>query len=506
MLVYVAAVPPDLSHLPIRSLSSSTAEELTRSGADIAVPDYDRSALRPSILHVGVGGFHRAHLATYIDELCRAGHTRWGIVGAGTLPSDVAIADALAGQDHLYTLLVRDNDNTTAHVIGSIIDFVRAYEDPDAFVARVAAPETQIVSLTVTEGGYPVDDQTGRHLPASPNAGETSAFGLIARGLEARRAQHGSPITILSCDNVMKNGAITRAAVCGEAERFGDELLAWIGSSVSFPNGMVDRITPATTPTDRAWLRTHLHLDDAWPVVTEPFRQWVIEDDFAGDRPPLEELDILVTNDVEPYEIMKLRLLNASHSCLAYPAALLGIEHVHTAMEDADILVFVQQLLAEEAVPALPDVPGIDIDAYVASLTERFANPAIGDQIARLTQDGSSKFPKFLLPTIEAGLASGGSIERCTFALAAWCEYLAKSTDADSGITASMDARLGAAQAAATASLAEPAAFLGFADVFPDHLRTNERFASTFVSMLTAIRTEGTRTVLTRLVGDSARP
>lgn len=495
MLVYVGST---LSTQPLNNARLLSAQNLAGT-AEIDAPLYDRSQLRRSIVHIGVGGFHRAHLATFVDELCRDGNTRWAIVGAGTLPGDEAMADALDAQDHLYTLMVRDADTTDVRVIGSIVDYVRAFERPQDLVERIANPETQIVSLTITEGGYPIDDQDGSYLASSSNAGPDAACGLVAQGLELRRQQHGGPITILSCDNVMSNGHVMETAVLGEAARYGDDLASWIASSVTFPNSMVDRITPATTPADRIWLHEHRQLDDKWPVVTEPFRQWVIEDRFAGERLPLEDLDVLITDDVEPYEVMKLRLLNASHSCLAYPAALFGIEHVHTAIEDPDIDRFVRELLGEEAVPALPAVPGIDIDAYVASLTSRFANPAIGDQVARLCQDGSSKFPKFLLPTIEAQLDTGGPIDRCTFALATWCEYLAQDAIAGSDICAAADPRMEAAQEFAIASAENPSAFLDFDAVFPASFRTNERFRASFVTSLLSIRANGLRHALCSL-------
>lgn len=254
-----------------------------------------RSQVRGSIFHIGVGGFHRAHLATYADELCSSGTFDWGIVGCGALPSDAGMAGALKAQDYLYTLVERSADATHTRVIGSIIDFIHASPDATAAIARIAHPDTQIVSLTITEGGYPVDDVTGKYLPDSSNAGPKSAFGIIAAGLEARRhaaAADGSPrpITILSCDNVLSNGEVAKAATLGEAARFGDDLLAWIATSVSFPNSMVDRITPATTDADREWLRSTMGIDDQRPVVTEPFRQWVVEDHFAGERPPLEQV------------------------------------------------------------------------------------------------------------------------------------------------------------------------------------------------------------------------
>lgn len=464
---------------------------------NVAVPRYDRSALRRSIVHIGVGGFHRSHLAAYVDELCRAGNTDWAIVGTGTLAGDGAMATALESQDHLYTLITRGAGETSVRIIGSIVDYLHAHPDPRNLIEQVAHPDTQVISLTVTEGGYPINDQTGVFDPLSNTAGPGSAFAILAEGLELRRISSGAPVTILSCDNILANGTAAKRSTLGEAGRFGDALVQWIGESVSFPDSMVDRITPATTDNDRKWLRQTHGIDDLWPVVTEPFRQWVVEDDFAGDRLPLEAIDVIVTDDVGPYELMKLRLLNASHSCLAYPAALLGIEHVHEAMADPDIVDYVRRLLELEAAPPLPEIKGIDIDAYVASLIERFSNPAIGDQISRLCQDGSAKFPKFLIPTIEAQLESGGPIECATFALAAWCDYLARSVGSTATIDAAPDSGLDKAQTWATASLADSRAFLAFDAVFPPSLVANERFTQSFADSLESIRGDGLRSTLT---------
>jgi len=280
--------------------------------------------------------------------------------------------------------------------------------------------------LTITEGGYPIGDVAGDFDADSPNAGPAGAFAMIAAGLDARRSQHGAPITVLSCDNIMSNGNVTRTATLGAAASLGNELLDWIGAAVSFPNSMVDRITPQTADTDREWLAATHNIEDRWPVVTEPFRQWVIEDKFAGARPPLEELDdnVIITDDVEPYEFMKLRLLNAGHSCLAYLAALDGIVTVDAAMAEPAISRYLDAFLHREAKPVLPDVKGIDIDNYIASLVERFANPQIGDQISRLCLDGSAKFPKFLLPTLRAQVAADGPVALSALALAGWCDYL----------------------------------------------------------------------------------
>ena len=457
----------------------------------VAVPDYDRSALRRSIVHIGVGGFHRAHLATYIDELCRQGHTDWSIVGTGVLPGDIAMAEALGAQDHLYTLITRGAAATNVQVIGSIVDYLLATPNPASMIDQIAAEETQIVSLTVTEGGYPIDDQTGDYQSESRNAGPASAFGILAAALDQRRLAHGKPITVMSCDNVMHNGKVARTAVLGEAARFNPELLSWIDSAVSFPNSMVDRITPATSDTDRVWLAENHHIGDRWPVVTEPFRQWVVEDDFAGERLPFEALDIIVTDDVQPYEVMKLRLLNAGHSCLAYLSALAGLDTVDAAMANPKITSYVSAFLDVESKPALPPVAGIDIDNYNDTLIERFSNPNIGDQISRLALDGSSKFPKFLLPTLRAQLAADGPIGLTSLALAAWCQYLNGVDDHGNTIEVASDPNLDDARRYAQLSIAEPTAFLGFAQVFDTELANSERFRSTFASALLELRRGG---------------
>lgn len=473
----------------------------------VVVPGYGRSALRPSIVHIGVGGFHRAHLATYVDELCAAGNDQWSIVGAGVMEGDALMARILKEQDYLYTLITRDSaggvPEVDVQVIGSLTDYIHAVTDQQRLIDAIAAPSTQIVSLTVTEGGYPVDDQTGQYLPDSPNAGPDSAFGLIAAGLDQRRMASGAPITIMSCDNIMSNGKVAHAAAVGEAARFDAELTAWIERAVSFPNSMVDRITPSTADSDRAWLEANHQIADQWPVVTEPFRQWVIEDRFSGDRLPLEDLDVIVTSDVEPYEFMKLRLLNAGHSCLAYLAALDGIETVDAAMAEPAIRQYLDAFLHREAKVVLPDVAGIDIDDYIASLITRFSNEAIGDQISRLCLDGSAKFPKFLMPTVQAQIAAGGPVALSALALAGWCQYLGGVDDHGRPISLSADPLLEQAVAAAQKSVDDPSAFLKFAAVFPEDVTSSSDFVTHFSASLQELRGNGMRAAISAAMNDN---
>lgn len=479
-------------------------DTLDRLDPRVATPVYDRDALARSIIHIGVGGFHRAHLATYVDELATAGNVDWGIVGAGVRSSDTAMAEALDAQACLYTLVTRAEDAVHARVIGSLVGYVLAHPELDPLVERIAAPATQIVSLTVTEGGYPVDDETGAFDPDSPNAQPGSAFAAIVRGLRRRKDAGAGPLTVLSCDNIMGNGTTARAATLGVADVLDPELIGWICEHVAFPNSMVDRITPVTTDKDRVWLAERFGVADRWPVMTEPFRQWVVEDRFAAGRPPLEELDVIITADVEPYEIFKLRLLNAGHSCLAYLARLLEIERVDEVLAEPGFAAFLRRFLDDEAGPMVPDAPGIDLAEYKASLVARFANPAIGDQVDRLCLDGSAKFPKFLLPTVRGQLALDGPVELAALALAGWCQYLTGVAESGQPIEPASDPRLEEAQQRARAALDDPAAFLSFRAVFGDDLGEDDRFVAAFTAALTSLRREGVRSTLDRWTDEGA--
>lgn len=481
------------SRIPAARLSTDTLGKLD---SRIAIPTYDRAGLTPGIVHIGVGGFHRAHLATYCDELAAAGHTGWAIAGSGVLTADAGMAEVLGAQDCLYSLVTRSEHETTVQVIGSIVDYILAADDIEPLVARIADPATKIVSLTVTEGGYPVNEDTRDFDPSQAPADPNSAFGVIVSALQRRRDQGVGPLTVMSCDNVIENGNVARLAVLGVAAQADQTLANWIEANVTFPNGMVDRITPATTDADRAFLADQYGLADGWPVVTEPFRQWVIEDSFVAGRPPWEELDITVTSDVEPYELMKLRLLNAGHSTMAYLAALAGIELVDEAMGEPLISRFLSSFLEREAGPVLPDIPGIDVPSYQASLIERFSNPAIGDQISRLCLDGSAKWPKFLMPTIRNELRAGGPVQLSALALAGWCQYLVGVADDGSPIDHASDPDLETARSFAEKSLADPGDFLNYSRVFGDDLPVDDRFRAAFVDAVRKLRSDGVRATL----------
>ena len=449
-------------------LGQARLAEIARSG--IPVPTYDRARLRPAIVHVGVGGFHRAHLAVYVHELASRG-SGWGIVGLGLLAEDAEMAAALSGQDCLYTLIEKSGGEPSAQVIGSITRFVHAPAGHDAAASELmAAPGTSILSLTITESGY-------AELPAARRAaGERTTFDRIASGLALRRDRGAGPITILSCDNVPRNGDAARAATLAAAARLDATLPAWVEGHCAFPNSMVDRITPATSPDDRDWLRDTAGIIDGWPVVSEPFRQWVMEDEFANGRPPWDDVGALFTDRIHDWEEYKLRLLNAGHSCIAYLSALADIAYVHEAMAVPALRTFLEGLLHREAIPTLVEIPGHAREDYAASVLERFANVGVRDQIARVCIDGSAKFPTFLIPTIEWQLERGGPIERAATALAGWARYLAVVDPRHQAFDANGDA----ARRFAAEATADPVAFLAFEAVFPPALRSSSRFRSAF--------------------------
>jgi mannitol 2-dehydrogenase len=479
-----------------RRIELST-ENLRRLDPRVSIPEYDRHALAGGIVHIGVGGFHRAHQAVYLDDLCRQGVDGWSITGAGVLPGDAAMASALGAQDHLYTLITRDSRSTEARVVGSIVDYVLAADDLEPLVALLAQAQTRIVSLTITEGGYPVDEASGAFI--APSTGMLPpTFESLARALQRRRDAGLGGLTVHSCDNVMGNGDTARTATLGVCAMVEPGLEGWVERNVSFPNGMVDRITPQTSEADREFLAAEYGLVDRWPVVAEPFIQWVIEDEFPYGRPPYEDAGVLLTDDVRPYETLKLRILNAGHSTTTYMAALVGHVYIHQIMADPLLARFMQRFHDDEVTPSLPPVPGIDVEDYKRVVAERFANPEVRDQVARVCLDGTSKFPKFLVPTIESQLDKGGQVRLSALALAGWCQYLLGQDDEGREIALSADPRLDEAIGFAQASVTEPAAFLDFSDVFGPRLATDPVFRAAFVEALASIREVGTHRTLER--------
>ena len=403
--------------------------------SDVHEPVYDRSALRPGIAHFGVGNFHRSHQAMYLDRLLAAGESSdWGIFGIGVMPGDTTMRDALASQDYLYTLVEKSGDGgMTAMQIGSICGFLLAQDDPNAVVDLLASPDIRIVSLTITEGGYNIDRVSGEfnlHAPAVQHdlahpQSPTTVFGLITAALRRRRDNGVLPFTVMSCDNLPENGHVARHAILAFAAALDPALAVWIDEHVTFPNSMVDRITPVTTDADRAMVQTRFGISDRWPVVTEPFCQWVLEDEFCNGRPAYETVGVQLVPDVAPYELMKLRLLNGCHQAMAYIGLLCGHTYVHEAVADQGIKTFLHAFLLESRATLAP-VPGIDLDSYIATLFERFSNAAIADTLARLAVDASDRIPKFVLPTIRDNLAAHRSVTCGAAVVAHWRTCLAR--------------------------------------------------------------------------------
>jgi mannitol 2-dehydrogenase len=439
----------------------------------VQVPTYERAALRPRILHLGVGGFHRAHLALYVHELAQGG-SDWGIRGLGLLRGDLRMYDALAPQDFLYTLVERGNDEPRPQVVGSIIDFVVAIDDPAAFAEQLADPGIEILSLTITESGYSLDTRN-------------TTIEAIVDGLDARRAAGGAPLTIVSCDNLPSNGIVARNAVMSVCEKRGNGLAAWVDRACTFPSSMVDRITPQTADSDRAWLRETWGIDDAWPVVCEPFRQWVLEDRFAAGRPQFEDVGVLFTDDVRSWELYKLRMLNATHSCMAYLSALGGVVYVDEAIGVPPMRRFLERFLHEEAIPTLTEIAGHPREEYANTVLERFANTGVRDQVARICIDGTAKVRAFLIPTIERQLELGGPVDCTALALAGWARYLATTPSEERAPDASGDD----AAAHAMSSLDDPPVFLGFGEAFPPSLRDDERFREAFTRATRSLAVSG---------------
>ncbi len=451
----------------------------------LSVPGYDRTRLRPRIAHIGVGGFHRAHLAVYCEHLARSG-SDWGIRGIGLLAGDRAMADALAAQDHLYTFTAKGTGVRDVEVVGSIIDFVFAADEPHLAVAAVADPETAIVSMTITESGY-TDAPANRR-----------TFDLLVEGLDVRRLRGDGPVTVLSCDNLPSNGDVARRFVLEAARRRSPDVEDWISDRCRFPNSMVDRITPVTSDEDRAYLVEVFGVVDRWPVVGEPFWQWVLEDDFAAGRPDFAAAGALYSDEVRSWELYKLRILNAGHTCIAYLCALAGITYVDEALSDDRIRRFLRGFLLDEVVPTLQEISGHPREAYATTVVERFANTGVRDQIARLCIDGTSKFPTFLVPTIAGQLGSDGRVERAALAIAGWCHYLAD-TPVD---RQAHDARADRTRPLATAATDDPSAFLVDNPALPSHVAEHPAFVAAFSSAHEAIAGRGALGAIADLVGD----
>jgi mannitol 2-dehydrogenase len=385
-------------------------------------------------------------------------------------------------------------------VIGSIVDYLLAPDDPEAVLARLVDPATRVVSLTITEGGYNVS-ATGEFVPdpqieqdLEPDVPPSTVVGYLTEALVRRRAAGTSPFVVMSCDNIAGNGEVTAAMVTGFARLRDPELATWIEQSVSFPSSMVDRITPVTTDVDRARLSDAFGVEDAWPVVCEPFAQWVLEERFHDGRPPWEDAGVQVVDDVEPYELMKLRLLNAGHQAIGYLGYLAGYRYAHEVCSDPLFVRFLRGYMDDEATPSLPEVPGIDLDAYKSNLVERFASPEIKDTLARLCAYSSDRIPPWLLPVVRHQLASGGEVRRSALIVAAWARY-AEAVDESGEPIDVVDRRRDSVLAKAQQQGEEPLAFLQDGELFGD-IAEDETFTSAYLAALESLHVNGARATL----------
>jgi mannitol-1-phosphate/altronate dehydrogenase len=466
-------------------------------------PRYDVRAAKPGIVHIGLGGFHRAHLARYMHDLMDvdASALNWGIIGSGLRANDVPLLRALEKQDGLYTLVERDTNGESKTVIGSIVGVIDASETTALLLSAIAQPNIRIVSCTVTEAGYHLDPATKTLALKSPAIAHDIAHprmpqtlpGILVEAYRQRRAAGMKAFTALTCDNIQHNGHVLRTAVLTLAEQTDADLAAWIAANARFPSSMVDRITPVPTQAEIEALTTKTGVVDAASLSAEAFRQWVIEDDFADGRPDWSRVGAQFVPDVAPYEAMKLRLLNGSHLAIAGAGALAGYETVEQTMNDPAIRRFMQRLMDEETGPLLAPVPGIDLAQYKATLIARFANPAIRDTVRRINTDAPINL---LLDPLRDALAAGAPIDLLALALAAWCKRVCDSVANGEPITGA-NANAGLQSHAATCA-EDPARLLSYEPTFGD-LGSNPRLMAALREWLATITSDGIAAALQRI-------
>ena len=484
-----------------------TQKSLATLAKGIAVPGYDRGKVTPGIVHLGIGAFHRAHMAVYVDDLL-ADDPSWGIVGASLRRPDTK--EALEPQDGLYTIAVRDAAGAHPRVIGAILSVMDANTQRDELLTLMADPAIRIVSLTVTEKGYCHDPATGEldqkhpdivHDLANPSAPK-SAPGMLVEALARRKASGVAPFTVMSCDNLPSNGETAKRIVTTLAALRDAELGEWV-ESVAFPSTMVDRIVPSTTDADREEVTKLIGAEDAWPIMTEPFTQWVIEDKFPAGRPAFEKVGAQLVADVEPYEHMKLRMLNGSHSTMAYAGYLGGYDYIAEVMGDDDYVTLIHGLMTEEAMPTL-HMPGVDLGAYRDELLERFRNPALKHRTWQIAMDGSQKLPQRLLGTIRDRLKAGLGIERLALGVAAWMRYVTGVDEEGDEIDVRDPHALKMMAIAADAGDDAEALYEGLvsiSEIFGDDLGGNAVFRTAVLGHLNSMFDEGIHATIAKVAG-----
>jgi mannitol 2-dehydrogenase len=499
-------MPHNITSTSIR-LNSQNLPQLQK----VQASNYDRPSLKHGIVHVGVGGFHRAHLAVYIDRLLSKFSTHdWSICGVGLTPFDAAMRDALAPQDYLYTVIERAAIGSSARVIGSITDYIFAPGNSEAVIAKMAHPDTHIVSMTITESGYYYNESTHELDIEHPDiafdlAGQgppRTIFGYLAKALLRRLEAGLKPFTVMSCDNMQKNGHITRNMLLSFARLYDPTMAAWLSENGAFPNSMVDRITPRTVDADKVSLAEEFGVEDAWPVVTEPFMQWVLEDNFSDGRPPFEKVGVQVVphvRDVEDFELIKLRLLNAGHSAMGYLAYLAGFTYIHEVIADPLFYQYIYHMMHEEVKPLLPQISGVDVDEYIDTLLQRFSNPTLKDEVTRICLGGSGKVPQFILPSIAEQIIARGPLSRLTLCIASWFRYLNGVDEEGNGFMIDdpmaeellIKAREGGVQ---------PNSLLNIRTLFSDDLRFDGRFVRELTVAMRTLDRRGARKTLEKYV------
>ena len=471
-------------------------------------PTYDRSKITPGILHFGVGAFHRSHQAFTLDRLFEKGMAHdWGIIGVGLLPNDIKMRDALIPQDCLYTLITKHADGKVDYqIIGSIIDYLFAPDNPGKVIEKLIDPAIRIVSLTITEGGYSFDRVTGEFDPNTPGVKEDlvdskspkSAFGFIYEGLKKRKELGIPAFTVQSCDNIQGNGDVAKKMMVAFAKLKDSSFAGWMESNVAFPNSMVDRITPVTAQSDIELAEKGIGFEDKWPVPCEPFFQWVIEDHFPLGRPPFEEAFVQMVEDVMPYELMKLRLLNASHQGLCYFGRLSNYVYVHEVMQDPLIVKLLRRYMDEEATPTLSPVPGVDLADYKNQLIERFSNPQVRDTVARLAAESSDRIPKWLIPVVREQLAAGRQVKLSAAIVASWARYDEGVDELGQPINV-VDPLRDELMAIAKTQKDNPKAFIENKRLFGD-LASDERFTKPYLEILDSLHKNGAQKTLKGLL------
>ena len=482
-------------------LSTTSLAELPD---EVLRPHYDRGALTPGIVHIGLGNFHRAHQSWYLHRLMQQGLSHdWAIIGAGVRAYDEDMRRKLAAQDYLTTLIKLDPASTTAEVVGSMIGYVPVQKGHGPLVEQMADPAIRIVALTVTEGGYYIDPVSGKfdinhpdivHDAENPSSPVT-AFGAIVAAMKLRRDRGVGPMSCLSCDNLQGNGAILRATIVTLARLSDPALGDWIDAECTFPNSMVDCIVPATGPKERALVET-FGIKDAAPVTHESFRQWVIEDDFCAGRPDWDKVGATFSDNVHGYEAQKIRILNAGHQVTANVAEVMGIETISAIMAHPDLHAFLRKVALDEIVPHVTPVPGMTPEQYVDLIDARFTNPAIVDTTRRVAFDGSSRHPGFVLPTLRDALAIGSPFAGLALVEAAWAR-MCEGTREDGSKIEPNDPFWAQLNEKAMAAKLAPTRWLEMRHIYGD-LANEPRFAQAFSGWLNLIYSDGMQAALTR--------